>query len=173
MSLIHACGPERDIDDQLIIAARKNDFKKVEELIQNGANVNAREKVVGEGETALFNAAAAGHANIVKLLINHGGRVDRPPGKVTPLMMAAWAGHTDTVRVLLSAGADVNAKDNNGHAALTDAVRKNHTAVARLLIEQGADVNVRLPDGNTPLSWAQAKKNQEMIDLLTRAGAHD
>jgi ankyrin repeat protein len=156
----------------MIIAARKNDIEKVRELIQKGADINAREKVIGEGETALFHAAAAGHPEIVKLLIDKGASANRPAGKLTPLMMAAWAGRTDTVRVLLEAGADVNAKDDQGHTALTDAVRKNHTAVVRLLVEKNADINVRLPDGNTPLSWATANKNAEVIELLKRGKAH-
>lgn len=170
MSLI-GCESKRDIHDQLIVAARSNDLRKVEELLDKGADVNAKEKVVGEGETALFHAAAAGHTTIVKFLIAKGANVNRPPGKITPLMMAAWSGHTDAARLLLKTGADLNAKDDQGHTALTDAVRKQHFAVVQLLVDKGADVNVRLPDGNTPLSWAKAKGNDEMIKLLKRAGA--
>ncbi len=168
---LSACAPERDIHDQLIIAARKNDIEKVKELIAKGADVNAKEKVVGEGYTALFHAASYGHTAIVKLLIEKGAKVNESPKRTSPLMMAAWRGYTNTVQVLLEAGADINAKDDQGHTALTDAVRKNHIEVVRLLVSKGADVNVRLPDGNTPLSWAKAKQNQEMIELFRRAGA--
>jgi len=147
---LSACAPERDVHDQLIVAARTGNIEKVKELLAKGADINAREKVVGEGHTALFNAASAGHTEVVKLLIEKGAKVNEPPGKITPLLMAAWAGHTDVVRVLLQAGADPNAKDEKGWTALTDAASKGHLEIARLLIEKGADVNVRLPDGNTP-----------------------
>lgn len=166
------CGPPRNINDQLIIAARKNDITKVRELIKKGANINATEKVIGEGQTALFHAASYGHTEIVKLLIQSGADVNaRPSGRSTALMMAAWAGYTNTVRVLLNAGADVNSKDEKGDTALTEAVRKNHLEAARLLIERGANVNTRSVDSNTPLSWARANNNSELISLLKKAGA--
>jgi ankyrin repeat protein len=168
---INTCFPERDIHDQMIIAARTGNLEKVKELVEKGADLKAREKVVGEGHTALFNAASAGHTDVVKFLIEKGAEVNKQPGKVTSLMMAAWAGKTDTVRVLLQAGADPNAKDEKGWTALADVARKGYIEIARLLIEKDADVNVRLTDGNTPLSWASATKNQEMMELLKRAGA--
>jgi len=170
---LSACAPERDIHDQLIIAARKNDIEKVNELIVKGADVNAKEKVVGEGYTALFHAASYGHTAIVKLLIEKGASVNERPGRNTPLIIASWGGYTDTVQVLLEAGADPNAKDESGWTALTQAARKGYVEIARLLIKKGANVNVRLSDGNTPLSWAKAKQNQEMIELLKRAGAKE
>lgn len=170
---LSACGPERDIHDQLIIAARKNDIEKVKELIAKGADVNAKENVIGEGYAALFHAASYGHTAIVKLLIEKGADVNERPGRNTPLIIAAWGGYTDTVQVLLEAGADPNAKDETGWTALTQAARKGYIEIAQLLIKKDADVNVRLSDGNTPLSWAKAIKNQKMIDLLKRAGAKE
>ena len=110
-----ACAPGRDIHDQLIVAARTGNLEKVKDLLAKGADVNALEKVTGEGHTALFNAASAGHTEVVKLLIEKGAKVNEAPGKITALIMAAWAGYTDTVRVLLQAGADPNAKDENGY----------------------------------------------------------
>lgn len=163
------CGPERDINDQLILASRKGDLNKVKELLGKGANVNAREKVTGEGQPALFHAASYGHTEIVKLLIEKGANVNAKPPALT---VAAWAGHAETVRVLLEAGAMVNAEDD-GHTALTDAVRKDHRQVVQLLLVHGANVNARLPDGNTPLSWAKANKDEEMVKLLKTAGARD
>jgi len=170
---VSACAPERDIHDQLIVAARTGNLEKVQELLEKGADIKAREKVVGEGRTALFNAASAGHTEVVKFLVAKGADVNEQPGKVTPLIMAAWAGHVDTISVLLQAGADPNAKDDSGWTALTHAARKGYIKIARLLIDKGADVNVRLSDGNTPLSWARTTRNQEMIELLKRAGAKE
>lgn len=168
---ISACAPEGDINNQMIVAARMGDLEKVKHLVGKVDDINAREKVVGNGYTALFNAASAGHTDVVKFLIEKGAKLNERPGEATPLIMASWGGHTDTVLVLLHAGSNPNAKDESGWSALAHAARKGYFDIARLLIENGADVNVRLPDGNTPLSWAKAKKNQKMIDLIKSAGA--
>lgn len=170
---LSACGPQRDIHDQLIIAAREGNLEKARSLIEKGADVNAKEKVTGEGYTAIFHAASYGHTAIVKLLIEKGANVNERPGRNAPIIIAAWGGHTDTIRVLLEAGADPNAKSDTGWTALAEASRKGYLEIARLLIDKGADVNVRLSDGNTPLSWAKSTKNGEMIALLKRAGARD
>lgn len=166
-----ACSPERDINDQLIVAARANDIQKVHALIEKGADINAREKVVGEGETALFRAASMGHNEIVKLLLASGAMLQEQPNKPTALIMATWGGHTETVRTLLENGANPNAKSEGGWTAIAHASRKGYFEIARLLIEKGAEVNVQLPDGNTPLSWAKATENPKMVELLKRAGA--
>ncbi len=168
---LSACAPEGNINNQMIAAARIGDLEKVQYLAGKVDDINAREEVVGNGHTALFNAASAGHTEIVKFLIKKGAKSNEQPGEATPLIMAAWAGHTDTVLVLLKAGSNPNAKDESGWTALTFAARKGYFDIARLLIEKNADVNVRLSDGNTPLSWANAKKDQNMIDLLKSAGA--
>jgi ankyrin repeat protein len=168
---VNSCGAERDISDQMIIAARSNDIRKVRELIERGADVNAKENVTGEGDTALFHAAAAGYTEVAKVLIEKGAKLNGPAGSMTPLIMAASGGHADTVEVLIKTGANVNAKDDQGHTALTDAARKNHFEVVKLLIENGAEPNVTLPDGNTPLSWAKANNNSDMVKLLRKAGA--
>lgn len=174
LTAISACVPERDIHDQLIVAARKGQVEKVKELIKLGADVNAKEKVVGEGRPALFHAASYGRTEVVKLLLQHGADVnEQPAGRTTSLMIAAWGGYTDTVKILLEAGANVNAKSADGNTALTEAIRKVQINVARLLVEYGADVNARLSDGNTPLSWAKAIKNEELVMLLKRAGARE
>lgn len=170
---ISACAPESDVNNQLISAARMGDLAKVRDLAGKVDDINTREKVVGKGHTALFNAASAGHTEIVKFLITKGAELDEQPSEATPLIMAAWGGHFDTVDVLLQAGSNSNAKDESGWSALTHAVRKGYLDIAHLLIENGADVNIRLPDGNTPLTWAKAKKNQKMINLLKAAGATD
>lgn len=168
---LSACGQGRDIHDQLIIEARKNDVVQVRKLSEKGADVNAREKVVGNGDTALFHAAAAGYTDIVKLLIEKGATVNESPGRTTPLMMASWLGHSDTVQVLVDSGANVNAKDETGATALTDAARKGHKDVVQILVAHGADVNVRLADGNTALSWARTRGYKDIEAILIHGGA--
>jgi hypothetical protein len=59
-----------DQDEQLFRAARHGDTAGVERSLAAGARVNAASPV--DGKTALFRAAIFGHADTVRLLIDHG-----------------------------------------------------------------------------------------------------
>jgi len=59
-----------DQDEQLFRAARHGDTAAVERSLSAGARVNAASPV--DGKTALFRAAIFGHADTVRLLLDHG-----------------------------------------------------------------------------------------------------
>src|SRR5215470_7941538 len=65
--------------------------------------------------TALHRAAAAGHAELVKALLDRSAQVDaRDYGGGTALHSAAGKGHADAAAVLLDKGADPSAPDEEG-----------------------------------------------------------
>jgi ankyrin repeat protein len=69
--------------------------------------VNAREQRYGD--TALMWAAAAGHVDVVRLLIEAGADVRAVDDEgVTALHLARANGHTEVAAALLAAGADPN-----------------------------------------------------------------
>ena len=105
-----------DVNARLIEAAKQGDTATVEALLEQGADVNARER---KGQTALIRAALLGHTDTVQALLAAGADVNAK-GKLgwTALMWVAGKGHTDTVQALLAAGADVNAKDRGGDHSL-------------------------------------------------------
>jgi len=149
-------------------AAAKGDLKKVRELIENGADVNARY----DGWTPLDYAASHGHLEIARFLFDKGADVNlRDKDGSTPLRKAAFAGHLNVVRFLVESGADVNARDNAGWTPLHDAAFWNHLDVARLLIESGADVNARSIEGFTPLHLAASNGHLEIVKFLIEKGA--
>ncbi|MEO8484631.1 MAG: ankyrin repeat domain-containing protein [Acidobacteriota bacterium] len=59
-----------DQDEQLFRAARHGDRAGVEQALTAGAQVNAAAPV--DGKTALFRAAILGHADVVRVLLEHG-----------------------------------------------------------------------------------------------------
>jgi ankyrin repeat protein len=72
---------------------------------RNRADVNAREQRYGD--TALMWAAVAGHADVVRLLIEAGADVRAVDDEgVTALHLARANGHTEVAAALLAAGAD-------------------------------------------------------------------
>ena len=87
---------QKELNDKLIDAVKNGDIKNVRELIENGADVNAKDK---NRWTALHEAALNGNIDAAKFLIENGANVD-------------------VAKVLIEKGADVDAKNNDGGTAL-------------------------------------------------------
>ena len=69
--------------------------------------------------TALHLAAANGHVDVVKVLIQNGADVNAVDEyKFTALHLAARHGHVDIAKVLIENGADVNAVQKDKCTAL-------------------------------------------------------
>ncbi len=89
-------------DTALISAAIKGDVSRVNELLDKGANVNAK---AFDGWTALMWASSNGNVEIVKALIDKGADVDvRNNAGYTALMLAFLFGRTEIVQLLRRTG---------------------------------------------------------------------
>jgi hypothetical protein len=142
------------LDEELFEAVWVGDAAKVSKLLRRGANPNAKE----DGSTPLHLAVLKEHADIAKLLLEHGADVnakDKYGG--TPLHRAVLTEDADVVTLLLEHGADVNAKDKYGGTPLHLAAAKGHADIARLLLEHGADPSIKDNEGSTPLDIARRK----------------
>ena len=141
-------------------------------LIAHGASVDPGES--WRGQTPLMWAAAEGHADMVRLLVEAGADANArstvvtwerqrteeprdkwlPPGGLTPLLYAARDGRLEAARALADAGADINVVDPDRHTALILALINGHFDVAGLLIDKGIDVNMEDKVGRTALMAA-------------------
>lgn len=82
------------------------------------------------------------HLAVVKLLIQHGAKIDKVAGRYgTSLQAAAAAGNKDVVDVLLHHGASVDTEGGRYWTALQAAARYGHYAVVERLVQAGASVN--------------------------------
>ena len=152
------------LNGQLIKAAEHGDTKRVRELLDSGAEINAKDI---NGENALMKASAAGWAETVKLLLDAGADIDiQDKFGRTALMPAAANGRADTVKLLLDAGADIDRPSKYGWTALMMAAACGHTGVMELLIQAGKD-----SDGQSVLHWACENENLNCIKLLLDMGA--
>ena len=166
-----------DLATPLIIAARdgKLDFVKV--LLRYEANIEARGTIkidgeVGEGFTALWIAAANGHFDVVRLLIEQNAEVDgRTSSNSTPLRAAAFDGHLDIVRCLVENGADVNARNNLNSTPLMVTCYKGQLDVASYLVKHGANINLHDNNGCSCLHYASDGGHVQLVCELLALGA--
>ena len=166
-----------DLATPLIIAARdgKLDFVKV--LLRYEANIEARGTIKIDGEviegcTALWIAAAKGHFDVVRLLIEQNAEVDgRTSSNSTPLRAAAFDGHLDIVRCLVENGADVNARNNFNSTPLMVTCYKGHLDVASYLVKHGANINLHDNKGSSCLHRASEGGHVQLACELLALGA--
>lgn len=125
----------------LIIAASNGGLEMVRVLLKVGAPVNVQGKrryreshVSGEDASPIHAASAAGHSDIVSILLGSGADIESTfDGSGTPLTVAASGGNAQVVTNLISAGARTH-----DCAALEKAVLHNHFEVVKLLLASGA-----------------------------------
>ena len=87
-----------------------HDFAEL--LLDAGANVNAREPVLGT--IPLEAAARFGDTALVQLLLDHNANVNAESGEFGDALTAAsWRGHEAVVRLLLNHGAEVCMRDRS------------------------------------------------------------
>jgi ankyrin repeat protein len=93
---------------QLIQAATIGNLDRVQSLLSARVNLDL------DRGAAIGNAAAAGHTQVVDLLIRAGANVNLSNNAgFTPIASAAHAGYLEIVRLLIEAGADIQAPAGN------------------------------------------------------------
>jgi ankyrin repeat protein len=127
----------------------------------------------GFGNTPIAGAARAGHASVVRFLLDKGAGANDPAGAVSPLEWAAFEGHTPVVKLLLERGADP-CKANTGTTPLMGAAKEGHTETVRCLLRnEAALTTIDSTDhtGATALWWACCKGHAMAARSLMEAGA--
>lgn len=160
----------------LIKAVEKNDLNSLEKLLK--ANLIDLSSVMNqEGYTPLIIACEKGFEAIVKLLLDHGAKIDgtTADGYFTPLRMAALSGHAHLVSMLLEQGAplwDTQSQVAEHQSALFVAAEFGRVDVVKVLLKYGANVDVVEKDVNvTALNKAAEQGQSEVMILLIESGA--
>jgi uncharacterized protein len=108
-------------ESPLMLAAINNQIELATVLIARGADVNR------PGWTPLHYAAAKGHKDMMRLLLEHDAYIDSEAANgTTPLMMAAFSTSPLAVKLLLEEGADPTLVDSANASALDMALTKDH-----------------------------------------------
>ncbi len=145
----------------LMLAATSGELERVQEVLENGANVNIHDN---KGWTALMLAAYWGYPDIIQvLLIKRADPNAKTLKNTTALMCAAGKGNVKVVQLLLSNGADVNFKDSDGKSALTYAREKGYTEIVELLRKKGPLQTKYVPTPDMAMSFAIKKDSREWV----------
>ncbi|KAK4530831.1 hypothetical protein CCYA_CCYA05G1688 [Cyanidiococcus yangmingshanensis] len=147
----------------LHIAAAEGYVDIAVQLLQHGADVNARDRW---GSTPLSEAIRFRHEHCAEILRDeYGGRIfDRKSH--FELIDAVARGDIAAVRSFIQEGVDVRQADYDRRTALHLAAAEGYTKVAHLLIEAGADVLATDRWGSTPLQEAIRFKHPETAVYL-------
>jgi len=159
----------RGADVSLHVAARVGALAKVKSLIEEVADINAKD---ASGQTALHYAARTRRKDIAELLIANGADVNAKNDEgQTPIDVALQRRRWNIVKDLIDAGADVTQVNADGQTLLHIAARRNQKDLVEILLDKGDDVNAGDNEGQTPLHMAAEGGHKEIIELLLARGA--
>lgn len=127
-AMLLAQSPQTNVNVQnqlgetpLMLAAINNQLDLAKVLIARGADVNR------EGWTPLHYAAAKGHREMMRLLLENDAYLDSESANgTTPLMMAAFSNSPLAVKLLLEEGADPTLVNHANASALDIALSKEN-----------------------------------------------
>jgi ankyrin repeat protein len=154
-------GEKRRRDRALIDAAVMDDLDGVRALLEQGADVNARDRE--HGDTPLMLACSD---DMRRLLLDHSADIH---ARNDFGWTAFWR---NPCAILLDAGADINAQDSDGWTPLMKAVSRGEFGLVEWRITQGADVDVADAEGVTALSEARDLLLVVASDILKKARAN-
>lgn len=144
-------------DTPLIVAIRKRLFGAVDVLMQNGANLDAR----NNDDIPLFMALEKKDFKLVNLLLERGANVTEKKSNGNTLLLEVISAEYlsmeerfSLVENLIKYGSDVNAKNIVGNTPLFEAISGGYLQIISCLINEGAYIDEKNKEGYTPLFFA-------------------
>lgn len=158
----------RIVNFSLFDAAGRGCLRFVEQLLDEGASVRARDRF---GNTALLRAARTGENEVVRLLLARGAdvRLQNLAGS-TALLRAVTMNRRRTVRLLLQAGAVPDTPNRRGITPLIAAVYNGDGRIVKQLMAAGARPELRDGTGKTAIAYAAGKGYTRILAGLLEAG---
>jgi len=172
----HGSEPRDGWDTSLHAAAQAGDLRRVDALLEEGADVNAINRF---GSTALLSALSKSHLDVASRLLDAGA--DPSLANVyanSPLTFAASKGELAMTERLLEAGAPPNEGDDPEDPdagprslGLVLAAAAGHLEIVQRLVEAGANLASKDKFQQTAVFLAGSKGHPDVLRYLLEAGA--
>src|SRR5574343_425992 len=156
----------KNIDESLFDACRFNECTNIMGLLQNGANIEAKDSV---GLSPLMIASYNGHTECVRVLLGAGANIEAKANEGnTALIVAAFTCHK-CVRTLIEAGANIEAKNDGGTTPLIAASVLGHYKCVETLLKAGANPFAKTNSGKTVYDFDTSPKIKEILRVAMNA----
>lgn len=155
----------------LFQAIQANDMERVNQLLDEGANINK----IFKNKTPLFHARR--NLKMFKLLLDRGANPNHSivlNGNYVSMVMVALDKPVDAsplLSLLLEHGANPNGNDGDYRTPLAFAAGTNNPDLVLKLLDAGADVDHIDTEGNTVLVYVLNNGDLDMAELLLENGA--
>ncbi|ATY61691.1 Ankyrin repeat-containing domain [Cordyceps militaris] len=162
-------GRNENRDTPMNVAIQANQIDAAALLAAAGADV---EGAHGAAKLpALFQAAAAGHTGMARMLLDRGcdPRQAAPHGGKPYFYDVVDRGSVDGARLLLQHGCDAGTTNGSGQTAIAAAVRRDCVPMVELLIAHGAQIHGTCHSSGGSLLGGT--KNVDMVRVLADAVA--
>lgn len=162
-------------NQDILNLVEKNDIQDVSKALQNGADVNTRDK----SKRSLLLIATINHqTDLAKLLVTHGADVNlQADNQDSPFLYAGASGQTELVQLFLNHGARFDIFNRYHGTALIPACERGHIETVQLLANtKGFPIDHVNRLGWTALMEAVllgdgSEKYQRIVQILKDAGA--
>lgn len=140
----------------------------IEELVDRGADLNAKSTLLSESESPWVQAVIKGDVAILDYLAAAGAQKDETDSAGKPVLMRAIEkGDAEMLRALVRHGMNPNATVKQG-SIIMYAIVQNKPDMVQLLMELGADINSNAA-GGTALDCAYVSNSPESVEILRKA----
>ncbi len=175
---------QEELNEQLFEALDDLDYDRAKKLIEQGADVNARDGAPDFVTPIMIVAGLEEAPEFLKYLIEKGADVNAKDRLGRTALMFASEVSLKNVVVLVENGADVNATTGERRdkysgtvemsaSALDFALERNNYEIAKYLLSKGANINNKMGTKQvTPLLRAVAKGDLKDVKFLLNNGAN-
>ncbi len=140
----------------------------IEELVDRGADLNAKSTLLSKSESPWVQAVIKGDVAILDYLAAAGAQKDETDSAGKPVLMRAIEkGDAEMLRALVRHGMNPNATVKQG-SIIMYAIVQNKPDMVQLLMELGADINSNAA-GGTALDCAYVSNAPESVEILRKA----
>ncbi len=120
----------KQLNEQLFDAINENNINKTNELINEGADIDAKNDA---GFTPLMVASKNGYVEVAKLLIFNSADIEAETNdRMRALLIAGEHGQIEILKLLLKNDVNINAEDKNGNNTKSIALLNKHPEFAEI-----------------------------------------